>query len=121
MFQIKEKTQVVFMTRDDFENLLQEQVQAMVAAKTAVTPSDISIKGETIKPLLVNGVKYVTRADTARLLGKSYPTLFRWNRSGRLKAIKLGEQSVYYRYDDIVRMLDGSAASAFATERGGES
>jgi len=117
MLNAPESTQMVFMTKQDFETLLQEQVQAMVEAKTAVAPSDISIKGETIKPLLVNGVKYLTRTDTSRLLGKSFPALYRWNKSGKLTNIKLG-QNVYYRYDDIVNLLEGSSQPT--KEKGGE-
>lgn len=95
---------MVFMTKQDFETLLQEQVQAMVEAKTVVAPSD---KGETIKPLSVNGVKYLSRTDTSKLLNKSFPALWRWNNSGKLTNIKIG-QNVYYRYDDIVKLLEGT-------------
>lgn len=110
MYSAIESTQMVFMTKQDFENLLKEQVQAMMEAKTAVTPTDISVKGETIKPLLVNGVKYLTRTDTSKLLGKSFPALWRWSKSGKLTNIKLG-QNVYYRYDDIVKLLEGEKSS----------
>lgn len=44
MYNAIESTQMVFMTKQDFETLLQEQVQAMVEAKTVVAPSDISLK-----------------------------------------------------------------------------
>ena len=85
MYNAIESTQMVFMTKQDFETLLQEQVQAMVEAKTVVAPSDISSK----------------------LLNKSFPALWRWNNSGKLTNIKLG-QNVYYRYDDIVKLLEGT-------------
>lgn len=107
MYNAIESTQMVFMTKQDFEILLQEQVQAMVEAKTVVAPSDISLKGETIKPLSVNGVKYLSRTDTSKLLNKSFPALWRWNNSGKLTNIKIG-QNVYYRYDDIVKLLEGT-------------
>ena len=106
MYNAIESTQMVFMTKQDFETLLQEQVQAMVEAKTVVVPFDISLKGETIKPLSVNGVKYLSRTDTSKLLNKSFPALWRWNNSGKLTNIKIG-QNVYYRYDDIVKLLEG--------------
>ena len=107
MYNAIESTQMVFMTKQDFETLLQEQVQAMVEAKTVVVPFDISLKGETIKPLSVNGVKYLSRTDTSKLLNKSFPALWRWNNSGKLTNIKIG-QNVYYRYDDIVKLLEGT-------------
>lgn len=107
MYNTIESTQMVFMTKQDFETLLQEQVQAMVEARIVVAPSDISLKGETIKPLLVNGVKYLSRTDTSKLLNKSFPALWRWSNSGKLTNVKLG-QNVYYRYDDIVKLLEGT-------------
>ncbi len=116
MYSAIESTKMVFMTKQDFETLLQEQVQAMVEAQTAVAPSDISIKGETIKPLTVNGVKYLTRTDASKLLGKSFTTLFHWNNKGILKTVKMGK-NVYYRYEDIVKMLEDGTDSI--KEKGG--
>lgn len=110
---------MVFMTKEDFENLIKEQVQAMMAVNTAAMPTDISTKGEPVRPLLVNGVKYLTRTDTARLLGKSFPTLFRYNRDGILQSVKMGPRSVYYRYDDVVRMLGGTTPAVEICEKGG--
>ncbi|MCT3834445.1 helix-turn-helix domain-containing protein [Elizabethkingia anophelis] len=46
-----------------------------------------------------------TREETAKLLNVSYPTLFHWNKDGKLKAKKLGKR-VYYSKEDVKEALN---------------
>ncbi|MCT3845995.1 excisionase family DNA-binding protein [Elizabethkingia anophelis] len=49
--------------------------------------------------------EYYTREETAKLLNVSYPTLFHWNKDGKLKAKKLGKR-VYYSKEDVKEALN---------------
>ncbi|WP_024566706.1 helix-turn-helix domain-containing protein [Elizabethkingia anophelis] len=49
--------------------------------------------------------EYYTREETAKLLNVSYPTLFHWNKDGKLKAKKLGKR-VYYSKEDVKDALN---------------
>ncbi len=100
--------QVVVLTQADLQAILDEQRRMMEDMLKAPRSSDISSDGEAIPTVMCDGVRYLTRKDTAKLLGKSYPTLFRYNRDGILKGIKLGPRSVYYRYDDVRAMMAGA-------------
>ena len=46
-----------------------------------------------------------TREETAKLLKVSFPTLFHWNKDGKLKAKKLGKR-VYYSKQDVKEALN---------------
>lgn len=54
------------------------------------------------------GVRYISRQDTARLIGVAPSTLWSWNRTGILTAIKFGNRKVHYRYDDVIALMQGS-------------
>ncbi|EQB90976.1 hypothetical protein BAX96_12320 [Elizabethkingia anophelis] len=49
--------------------------------------------------------EYYTREETAKLLKVSFPTLFHWNKDGKLKAKKLGKR-VYYSKEDVKEALN---------------
>ncbi|HAT4001765.1 TPA: helix-turn-helix domain-containing protein [Elizabethkingia anophelis] len=46
-----------------------------------------------------------TREEAAKLLNVSYPTLFHWNKDGKLKARKIGKR-VYYSKEDVKEALN---------------
>ncbi|WP_180979727.1 helix-turn-helix domain-containing protein, partial [Elizabethkingia anophelis] len=49
--------------------------------------------------------EYYTREETAKFLKVSFPTLFHWNKDGKLKAKKLGKR-VYYSKEDVKEALN---------------
>ncbi|AQX87849.1 MULTISPECIES: helix-turn-helix domain-containing protein [Elizabethkingia] len=49
--------------------------------------------------------EYYTREEAAKLLNVSYPTLFHWNKDGKLKARKIGKR-VYYSKEDVKEALN---------------
>jgi excisionase family DNA binding protein len=99
--------QLVVVTKADYEAMVHEQAHKEVAALSVPKSSDITCKGEVIKPIMCNGQRFLSRKDTAKMLDVGLPTLWRWNNEGRLKAIKVGGRKVYYRYDDVLAMLKG--------------
>ena len=52
--------------------------------------------------------EWVSNAEAQELLGKSKATLQRWRDDGILPYSKI-ENSIYYRYDDIVSLLEKHA------------
>lgn len=46
----------------------------------------------------------LTREDVSKLLKVSYPTLWSWNKSGTLKAKKMGKK-VFYNKEDVMRQF----------------
>lgn len=49
---------------------------------------------------------YFTAQETADKLGVDTSTLWRWNKSGYLKKIKVGN-AVRYRESDVVKLMEG--------------
>jgi excisionase family DNA binding protein len=47
----------------------------------------------------------LTRAETARLLKVSLQTLYNWTKAGLLSGYKIGNRTVYYRYDEVIDSL----------------
>ncbi len=99
--------QFVVVTKADYEAMVHEQAHKEAAALTEPELTDITSKGEVIKPTICNGERFLSRKDTASLLNVGFPTLWRWNKNGMLKAIKSGPRKVFYRYDDVLAMLKG--------------
>jgi len=50
--------------------------------------------------------KYLTAQETADRLGVDISTLWRWNRSGYLRKIKVGAKPMY-RESDIEKLMEG--------------
>ena len=71
------------MTSIQFEEMLQKAVETAMSKQ----------KGNTSNVLL-------KRESTAARLGVDLSTLWRWDRSGYLKPVRIG-RSVYYRLSDI--------------------
>lgn len=49
---------------------------------------------------------YLSANETAHKLGVDLSTLWRWNRSGYLKKIKVGN-TVRYRQSDVLNLMEG--------------
>lgn len=49
---------------------------------------------------------YLTAKETAEKLGVDLSTLWRWDRSGYLKKIKVGN-TVRYRQSDVLNLMEG--------------
>ncbi len=102
-----QNNQLVVLTQTDLQAMLDNQrlmIEEMIQRSKA---PDVTNEGEAIHTITCDGERYITRLDTAKLLGKSLPTLFRYNRDGILKGIKMGPRSVYYRYDDVRALMAG--------------
>ena len=49
---------------------------------------------------------YLTAQETAEKLGVDVSTLWRWDKSGYLKKIKVGRK-VCYRINDVIKLMEG--------------
>ncbi len=49
---------------------------------------------------------YLTQKQTMEMLGCSQPTLWRWNKAGYLRPIKIGAKA-RYRMSDITKIMEG--------------
>lgn len=49
---------------------------------------------------------YLTAKETAEKLGVDVSTLWRWDKSGYLKKIKIGSK-IRYRESDVLRLVEG--------------
>ena len=50
--------------------------------------------------------KYLTAQETADKLGVDVSTLWRWDKSGYLKKIKVGNK-IRYRESDVLKLMEG--------------
>ena len=109
--------QYVVISKDDYRMLKEEHalLTKQAAAKASV-PENVTLKGEVINPMMIDGVinpmmidgvRFINRKDAAKILDVGFPTLWRWNNEGLLHAIKVGGRKVYYRYDDVLNLLKG--------------
>ena len=107
------------MTNFDFNSIfsqaVEERANARVAeilaaerAKKKEIPSDIAPNGEVVTPYLFHGEKYLSSKQACTLLGVKYPSLWRWNKSGILKHLKMGGR-VLYKYADVKNFLNGKS------------
>ena len=107
------------MTNFDFNSIfsqaVEERANARVAeilaaerAKKKEIPCDIAPNGEVVTPYLFDGERYLSSKQACTLLGVKYPSLWRWNRSGILKHLKMGGR-VLYKYADVKNFLNGKS------------
>jgi len=68
-----------------------------------VIPTDY--RKEVSSVIEINGERYYTRKETAKLLNVSLPTLTRWKRKGILVPVKISPRKVFYREEDIKKLL----------------
>jgi len=76
--------QIENLSKEEFRELLQETVEAEIKKNQPEDPS---------------GQDYLTRKQTAQMLGISLPTLHEWTLSGRIKAYRISRLVRYKRSD----------------------
>lgn len=88
---------LVYMTRADFDSLVEENASRRVA-------DIIKEKGLRLAPLEQDAGddRLLTREATAEMLHVDSSTLWRWDRSGVLRARRIGKRKVVYRYCDVL-------------------
>ena len=94
--------QLVVMSRDDLDSLVNEMAQNIVAVQTKNMQND----GES-GTYVPSGKRFITRKETACLLHVNYTTLWRWNKQGYLRSRKVGGRHVMYKYSDVMALLNG--------------
>ena len=84
--------QYVVISKDDYRMLKEEHalLTKQAAAKASV-PENVTLKGEVINPMMIDGVRFINRKDAAKILD----------------VVKVGGRKVYYRYDDVLNLLKG--------------
>lgn len=57
----------------------------------------------------MNTKEFLTRKQIADLFQITIPTVLRWEKAGRLKAVRLGTGSVRYRVSDVEAFIANGA------------
>lgn len=91
--------QFMFVDQAVLTATMEEVVTRMLAAQ--VKNKVKGEEGEASHPL------FLTRSETAEMLKVDFTTLWRWNKSGFLRAIKVGVRKVMYKYEDVISVLKG--------------
>ena len=94
--------QFVVMSRSDLDNIVNEMAQNIVAAQTRNMQNDSEAGMDAPE-----GMRFITRKETASLLHVNYTTLWRWNKQGYLRSRKVGGRHVMYKYSDVMALLNG--------------
>lgn len=76
--------QVENLSKEEFKELLQEAVKVEIEKNQPEDPF---------------GQEYLTRKQTAKMLGISLPTLHEWTMEGRIQAYRIGRLVRYKRSD----------------------
>ena len=76
--------QIENLSKEEFKELLQEAVKVEIEKNQPEDPS---------------GQEYLSRKQTAKMLGISLPTLHQWTMEGRIKAYRIGRLVRYKRAD----------------------
>ena len=68
--------QYVVISKDDYRMLKEEHalLTKQAAAKASV-PENVTLKGEVINPMMIDGVRFINRKDAAKILDVGFPTL----------------------------------------------
>ena len=100
-FEIKNLgNQLVVMSRDDLDTMVNEMAQNIVAAQIKNVQND----GESGTDV-PQEKRFITREETARMLHVKFTTLWRWNKKGYLRCKKVGGRHVLYKYTDVLALL----------------
>lgn len=84
-----------------------EMVKNKRGALSPELPADVAPNGQIVRPFCINGEKFLTRKDAATLLGIDLPALWNWTEKKKIiEKHKVGSK-VYYRYNDVVEILNG--------------
>ncbi len=107
---------------NDLLDFLEQEIEKRAAARAAQMyaelvnkrgtllpelPADVAPNGQIVRPFCINGEKFLTRKDAATLLGIDLPALWNWTEKKKIiEKHKVGSK-VYYRYNDVVEILNG--------------
>ena len=94
--------QLVVMSREDLDALVNEMAQNIVAAQTKNAQNDY----ETWMSV-PEGERFITREEAARILHVNFTTLWRWDKQGHLHSRKIEGRRVMYKYSDVLALLNG--------------
>ena len=94
--------QLVVMSRDDLDSLVNEMAQNIVAIQAMNMHNDSEAGMDAPEEK-----RFITRKEAARLLHVNYTTLWRWNKQGYLRSRKIGGRHVMYKYSDVMALLNG--------------
>ena len=84
--------QLVVMSREDLDTLVNEMAQNIVAAQTKNAQNDLETWIN-----VPEGERFISREETSELLRVDFSTLWRWNKSGLLRCKKVGPRRVMYK------------------------
>ena len=88
------------------KQLEDRQIQIVVSASDLETVIRRIVSDEVAHIKSASKDAKITRVATLARLGKSETTLWRWEKSGYLKPIRLGKD-VFYRESDIIAIEEG--------------
>ena len=92
--------QLVVMSREDLDALVNEMAQNIVAAQTKNAQNDLETWMN-----VPEGERFLTREEVSKLLHVDFSTLWRWNKLKLLCRIKVGPRRVMYKYSDVMKKL----------------
>ena len=94
--------QLVVMSREDLNALVNEMAQNIVAAQTKNAQNDLETWMN-----VPEGERFITREEAAHILHVNFTTLWRWDKQGHLHSRKIGGRRVMYKYSDVLALLNG--------------
>ena len=94
--------QLVVMSREDLDALVNEMAQNIVAAQTKNAQNDLETWMN-----VPEGERFITREEAAHILHVNFTTLWRWDKQGHLHSRKIGGRRVMYKYSDVLALLNG--------------
>ena len=94
--------QLVVMSREDLNPLVNKMAQNIVAAQTKNAQYDY----ETWM-IVPEGERFITREEVAHILHVNFTALWRWNKQGHIHSRKIGGRRVMYKYSDVLKKLNG--------------
>ena len=94
--------QLVVMSREDLDALVNEMAQNIVATQTKNAQNDLETWMN-----VPEGERFITREEAAHILHVNFTTLWRWDKQGHLHSRKIGGRRVMYKYCDVLALLNG--------------
>lgn len=98
----------IVMIKADLEALVSKMAAQMQQPTPAANNNEAA--SAVINPTVeIDGVLYLSRKETAKLLKVDFSTLWRWNRDDLLRRKKAGPRRVLYKYKDVMALIEGKA------------
>ena len=91
----------IVMTKADFEAAIAQMATRLQPVQSINQPAPAAPNSQTVAA----DKQFLSRKETAELLKVDFSTLWRWNKSGILKSVKVGPRRVLYKYDDVMNIL----------------